>query len=49
MVGNSMFDNRKSQTGATGLLGMALIDPIEPFKDPILMLGRDANTGIFHD
>ena len=41
-----MAHNGQPQAGAAGLLGAALIHPIEPFENPALMLRWDADTGI---
>ena len=41
-----MLDNGKAQTRTAGCLGVAFIYTIEPLKDPVLMLGRNADTGI---
>ena len=46
MILGRMLDNGKSQTGTAGLLGMAFIHPVEPFKDPALMLCRNADARI---
>ena len=48
VVSNGMLDDGKSQASAAGLLGVALIYSIKPLEDPILMLSRNADTGIFH-
>ena len=46
MIGSCVFDNGKSQTGAAGSLGVALVHPVEPLKDPILMLCGNTDAGI---
>ena len=46
MILDSMLDDGKAKTGASGCFGMALVHPIEPLKDPILMFGRNADAGI---
>ena len=41
-----MLHDRKSQAGTAGGFGVALIHPIEPFEDPILMLSGNADARI---
>ena len=48
VVLNGVLDDAQAQAGAARLFGMALIHPIEPFKDTALVLQRDANAGIEH-
>ena len=36
------------QTGTASLLGMALIHPVEPFKDSRLMLSWNTDAGILY-
>ena len=43
-----MLHNGKAQTGTAGFPGMALVHPIEPLKDPCLMLFRNADAGILY-
>ena len=46
MVGGCVLDDGKSQSRTTGSFRVALVHPVEPFKDPILMLGRNTDAGI---
>ena len=46
MILDSMFDDGKSQAGTAGCFGMALVHPVEPFEDPILMFSRNSDAGI---
>ena len=48
MILHSVLDDGQTKAGTTGLLGMALIHPIETLKHLVLMFGRDTNTGIPH-
>ena len=43
-----MFHNRKSQTGAAGLLASALIHAIKPLCEPRYMLGCDTQPLILY-
>ena len=43
-----VLDDAKSQSGTSGLLGVALIYPVKPFKDPIPMLFGNTNSGILY-
>ena len=38
----------KSQPGSACFLGMALVNPVEPFKHPFLMLGWNSDAGVLH-
>ena len=46
MISRCVLDDGKTQAGAAGCLGVALVHPVEPLKDPVLMLGRNADAGI---
>ena len=41
-----MLDDGKTQAGAADRLGTALIDPVESFKDPLLVFSGNADAGI---
>ena len=44
-----MLHDRKAQTGTTGLLGVAFVHPVKPFKNTILMLGGNTDSRIQDD
>ena len=48
MAGHGVLDDGKPQSGAPGLLGVALVHPVEPLENPGLVLCRDADAGVFH-
>ena len=41
-----MLDNGQAQARAADLLGVALIHPVEPLKDPVRLSRRDANARV---
>ena len=45
---HGVLHDGQSKTGATGLLGVALIHTIEAFKHLLLMFGRNTDAGILH-
>ena len=46
MVSRCVLDDGKAKTGTAGCFRVALVHPIEPFKNPVLVFCRNANTGI---
>ena len=44
----AVLNDGKTQTGATQLLGVALVHPIKPLEHPTQLLLRDANAGVAH-
>ena len=44
MKNHSVFYNRKSKSRTTSFFGMALVHPIESFKNPIYLILGNANT-----
>ena len=46
MVGGCVLDDGKSQSRTTGSFRVALVHPVEPFEDSILMFSRNADAGI---
>ena len=46
MVLHRVLYNGQSQPGTPGGFGVALVHPIEPLKDPALVLRGDADAGI---
>ena len=43
---NSVLHDGQAKTGTAGLLGMALINAIEPFEYLVLMLGSNTDAGV---
>lgn len=41
-----MLDNGKPQTCAAGCPAVALVHPVKPLKNPLLMLRRNADAGV---
>jgi len=41
MIGSGVLNNGKSQSGAAGCFGVALVHPVEPFKDPVFVFRRN--------
>ena len=41
-----MLGNGKAKAGAAGFPGMALVHPVEPLKNPCVVLFRNADAGI---
>ena len=41
-----MLHNGKTQTGAAGFAGVALVHPVEPFKYPRLVFLGNTDTGV---
>ena len=48
MILGAVLDDGQAQAGASDLLGMALVHPVEPFKHPALICFRDADAGVRH-
>ena len=46
MIGNGVFYDGESKTSTAGGFGVALVHPVEPFEDPVFVLGRNTNAGI---
>ena len=46
VVHGGVLDDGKTQPGAAGGFGVALVDAVETLKDPALVLGRDADAGV---
>ena len=46
LIFHHMLDNGKPQAGSSRLFGMALIDPVEALKNPLLVLHGYTDTGI---
>ena len=44
--GRPVLDNGQSQTGASDGFGVALVHPVEPLKDPALVLRRDTDARV---
>ena len=48
MLLHDVFDDGKSQSGAARGFRSALVHPVKSLKDPLLILFRNTDTGIFH-
>ena len=46
VISNCVLDDGQTQAGAASCFGVALVHPVEPLEDPVLMLCRDTNAGI---
>ena len=46
MISRGVFDNGKSQSGAAGCFGVALVHPVKALENTALMLCRDTDTRI---
>ena len=44
----NMFYNRKSKAGSACFAGPAFVDPVESFKDPLLLVFGDADAGVLY-
>ena len=44
----NVFYNSKAKAGSACFAGPAFVDPVESFKDPLLLVFGDADAGILY-